>query len=172
MSLSVQSQYFHIITFFSYSQFDLYSKTDEVPDIEELKPYYQTLVDKYMPGKIKFWLWCESLVALLLDVFHDDNLCRRSDLSSFFGNIITLFYSCYNANGQIYAIILAMYTLTEQFSPNITTVCLVNMNNIYRDACKNRNLIIYQFDLIFSCGQYFMEFCIAKYIKSIFSIRW
>lgn len=141
MSFLVQSQYIHIFTFLSYSQFDLYSKTDEVPDIEELKPYYQTLVDKYMPGKIKFWLWYESFVGLFLDVFHDDNLCRRSALSSFFGNIIMLFYSCYNANGQIYAIILAMYTLTGQFSPNITTACLVNMNNIYLDACKNRNMI-------------------------------
>ena len=163
MPLSVQSQYFHIITSFSYSQFDLYSKTDEVPDIEELKPYYQTLVDKYMPGKIKFWLWYESLVALLLDVFHDNNLCRRSNLSSFF---LATWLRCFTLA------IMQMVRSMQSFSPNITTVCLVNMNNIYRDACKNRSLIIYQFDLIFSCGQYFMEFCIAKYIKSIFSIRW
>jgi len=37
-----------------FNQFDLYSKIDEVPDVEVLKSYYQQLVDKYMPGKIKF----------------------------------------------------------------------------------------------------------------------
>uniref|UniRef100_A0A7I4YSK1 Inositol oxygenase n=1 Tax=Haemonchus contortus TaxID=6289 RepID=A0A7I4YSK1_HAECO len=33
---------------------DLYSKNDEKPDIEEVKPYYQTLIDKYIPGKVKW----------------------------------------------------------------------------------------------------------------------
>eukprot|EP00040_Diaphanoeca_grandis_P039731 m.259967 g.259967 ORF g.259967 m.259967 type:complete len:312 (-) comp38965_c0_seq1:551-1486(-) len=37
-----------------FNKFDLYSKADKLPNIEELKPYYQGLVDKYMPGKIKF----------------------------------------------------------------------------------------------------------------------
>lgn len=37
-----------------FNKFDLYSKSDDVPDIEKLKPYYQSLVDKYMPGLIKF----------------------------------------------------------------------------------------------------------------------
>lgn len=33
---------------------DLYSKNDEKPDIEELKPYYQSLVDQYIPGNVKW----------------------------------------------------------------------------------------------------------------------
>jgi hypothetical protein len=37
-----------------YSEFDLYSKVDELPPIEELKPYYKQLLDYYIPGKIKF----------------------------------------------------------------------------------------------------------------------
>ncbi|XP_033102192.1 inositol oxygenase-like [Anneissia japonica] len=37
-----------------FNQFDLYSKSDELPDIEALKPYYQSLIDKYFPGKIKW----------------------------------------------------------------------------------------------------------------------
>ncbi|RCN40783.1 hypothetical protein ANCCAN_13273 [Ancylostoma caninum] len=31
---------------------DLYSKNDEKPDIEQLKPYYQSLIDKYIPGDV------------------------------------------------------------------------------------------------------------------------
>lgn len=37
-----------------FSQFDLYTKSAKIPNIEELKPYYQGLVDKYIPGTIKF----------------------------------------------------------------------------------------------------------------------
>ena len=37
-----------------YRKFDLYSKTDETPDMEALKIYYQSLIDKHIPGKIKF----------------------------------------------------------------------------------------------------------------------
>ncbi|KAK6014102.1 hypothetical protein OSTOST_20550, partial [Ostertagia ostertagi] len=33
---------------------DLYSKNDEKPDIAELKPYYQSLIDKYIPGQVKW----------------------------------------------------------------------------------------------------------------------
>ena len=36
------------------NKFDLYSKADELPDIEKLKPYYQGLVDKYCPGVLKW----------------------------------------------------------------------------------------------------------------------
>jgi inositol oxygenase len=35
-----------------FNQFDLYTKADKRPDIEELWPYYQSLVDKYMPGQL------------------------------------------------------------------------------------------------------------------------
>lgn len=37
-----------------FNKFDLYSKSDAIPDINKIKPYYQGLVDKYMPGLIKF----------------------------------------------------------------------------------------------------------------------
>lgn len=37
-----------------FNQFDLYSKADAEPDIEALKPYYQSLIDKYMPGVIRW----------------------------------------------------------------------------------------------------------------------
>ncbi|XP_028306113.1 inositol oxygenase [Gouania willdenowi] len=33
-----------------FNNFDLYTKTTNMPDIEELKPYYQSLMDKYCPG--------------------------------------------------------------------------------------------------------------------------
>jgi len=37
-----------------FNQFDLYTKSDDLPDIDALMPYYQSLVDKYMPGKVRF----------------------------------------------------------------------------------------------------------------------
>ncbi|XP_033627598.1 inositol oxygenase-like [Asterias rubens] len=37
-----------------FNQFDLYSKSDKLPDIKALMPYYQSLVDKYIPGTLKF----------------------------------------------------------------------------------------------------------------------
>lgn len=33
-----------------FNKFDLYSKSEEIPDIEALTPYYQSLIDKYVPG--------------------------------------------------------------------------------------------------------------------------
>lgn len=36
------------------SKFDLYTKTTEMPDVEKLKPYYQSLIDKYCPGILKW----------------------------------------------------------------------------------------------------------------------
>ena len=36
------------------STYDLYTKSSKVPDIEALKPYYQGLIDKYIPGVVKF----------------------------------------------------------------------------------------------------------------------
>jgi len=38
----------------NFNKFDLYTKSSKVPDIEALRPYYQALVDKYIPGKIMF----------------------------------------------------------------------------------------------------------------------
>lgn len=37
-----------------FNKFDLYTKSAPVPDIESLMPYYQSLIDKYIPGKIKW----------------------------------------------------------------------------------------------------------------------
>lgn len=38
-----------------FNDYDLYTKSDDVlPVVEELWPYYQTLIDKYMPGELKW----------------------------------------------------------------------------------------------------------------------
>jgi len=37
-----------------FNQFDLYSKADTLPNIEELMPYYQGLIDKYCPGVLRW----------------------------------------------------------------------------------------------------------------------
>jgi inositol oxygenase len=37
-----------------FNQFDLYTKADKRPDIHFLWPYYQILIDKYLPGKLKW----------------------------------------------------------------------------------------------------------------------
>ncbi|KAG9510663.1 Developmentally-regulated GTP-binding protein 1 [Fragariocoptes setiger] len=37
-----------------FNKFDLYTKSAPVPDIESLMPYYQSLIDKYIPGKLKW----------------------------------------------------------------------------------------------------------------------
>jgi len=37
-----------------FNKYDLYSKSDELPDVEALKPYYKSLVDKYCPGKLRW----------------------------------------------------------------------------------------------------------------------
>ena len=37
-----------------FNPYDLYSKNPEQPDWEKLKPYYQALVEKYLPVKLKF----------------------------------------------------------------------------------------------------------------------
>lgn len=36
------------------NRFDLYTKGDAQPDIKALMPYYQSLIDKYIPGKVAF----------------------------------------------------------------------------------------------------------------------
>ena len=37
-----------------FNKFDLYTKSETVPDIDELTPYYQKLIDKYVPGDVAF----------------------------------------------------------------------------------------------------------------------
>jgi inositol oxygenase len=35
-----------------FNEFDLYTKADKRPNVDELWPYYQSLIDKYLPGKL------------------------------------------------------------------------------------------------------------------------
>src|SRR5487761_2188629 len=37
-----------------FNPYDLYSKSDSKPSLQELKPYYSALIDKYFPAKIDF----------------------------------------------------------------------------------------------------------------------
>lgn len=37
-----------------FNKFDLYSKSPNVPDVASLMPYYQSLIDKYIPGLINW----------------------------------------------------------------------------------------------------------------------
>ncbi|XP_034031512.1 inositol oxygenase [Thalassophryne amazonica] len=37
-----------------FNKFDLYTKVSDLPDVEKLKPYYQSLIDKYCPGILKW----------------------------------------------------------------------------------------------------------------------
>ena len=37
-----------------FNKFDLYTKSDERPNVAELWPYYQKLIDKYLPGKLQW----------------------------------------------------------------------------------------------------------------------
>ena len=46
--------YFDVCYLCYYSKFDLYSKADVAPDIDKLRPYYQSLIDKYIPGELRW----------------------------------------------------------------------------------------------------------------------
>ncbi|XP_038667574.1 inositol oxygenase [Scyliorhinus canicula] len=35
-----------------FNKFDLYTKCNDLPDLKELQPYYQQLIEKYCPGKL------------------------------------------------------------------------------------------------------------------------
>jgi inositol oxygenase len=37
-----------------FNKFDLYTKSQDLPDVNELREYYQDLIDKYLPGKIRW----------------------------------------------------------------------------------------------------------------------
>lgn len=36
------------------SAYDLYSKSDEPPSVEKLKPYYQGLIERYFPAVVEW----------------------------------------------------------------------------------------------------------------------
>ncbi|XP_065337555.1 inositol oxygenase [Cloeon dipterum] len=37
-----------------FNRYDLYTKSDQMPDVAKIKPYYQSLVDKYIPGVLEW----------------------------------------------------------------------------------------------------------------------
>ena len=37
-----------------FNECDLYSKSETVPQVEQLAPYYKKLIDKYLPGKLRW----------------------------------------------------------------------------------------------------------------------
>ncbi len=37
-----------------FNGYDLYSKSDGAPDVQALRPYYQSLIDKYLPSRIQW----------------------------------------------------------------------------------------------------------------------
>lgn len=37
-----------------FNQYDLYSKAEETPDVEALKPYYLELIDEFFPEVIQW----------------------------------------------------------------------------------------------------------------------
>jgi len=39
----------------AFNPYDLYSKSDNVPSVEELKPYYLELIDEFFPNKVVKW---------------------------------------------------------------------------------------------------------------------
>lgn len=39
----------------AFNPYDLYSKSDDVPSVEELKPYYLELIDEFFPNKVIKW---------------------------------------------------------------------------------------------------------------------
>ncbi|EFW16933.1 hypothetical protein D8B26_003744 [Coccidioides posadasii str. Silveira] len=39
----------------AFNPYDLYSKSDDIPNVEELKPYYLELIDEYFPQKVLDW---------------------------------------------------------------------------------------------------------------------
>ena len=39
----------------AFNPYDLYSKSDGLPDMEQLKPYYLELIDEYFPQKVIQW---------------------------------------------------------------------------------------------------------------------
>jgi inositol oxygenase len=38
----------------AFNPYDLYSKDDNAPTVAQLKPYYMSLIDKYIPGVIEW----------------------------------------------------------------------------------------------------------------------
>ena len=54
MRLTIRMITTQLISFLVSSTFDLYTKSDDVPDIQALMPYYQSLINKYIPGIVRW----------------------------------------------------------------------------------------------------------------------
>ncbi|KAL1956467.1 hypothetical protein VTO42DRAFT_7265 [Malbranchea cinnamomea] len=39
----------------AFNPYDLYSKSDDIPDVEKLKPYYLELIDEFFPNRVINW---------------------------------------------------------------------------------------------------------------------
>ena len=62
--------------FFIFSKYDLYTKSTKQPNIAELKEYYQGLIDKYIPGYVKFWFKNSEMSFASCTVFNmSSNVC-------------------------------------------------------------------------------------------------
>ena len=40
----------------TFNEYDLYSKSDEPPDLNELRPYYNDLIAEFFPDQVAFWI--------------------------------------------------------------------------------------------------------------------
>lgn len=45
---------FLLASLVSLAAYDLYSKSDEPPKVEQLKPYYQGLIEKFFPAVVEW----------------------------------------------------------------------------------------------------------------------
>ncbi|GFQ69386.1 inositol oxygenase [Trichonephila clavata] len=70
-----------------FNKFDLYSKSHIVPDIDALMPYYQSLVDKYIPGVL------ECSLLLKAGIRRDTNVFVRSVKTVTFPHLINIMHS-------------------------------------------------------------------------------
>lgn len=53
-SLFLHSKFIFYYFILFYSPYDLYTKSEDVPDIEKLWPYYESLIEKYIPGVLEW----------------------------------------------------------------------------------------------------------------------
>ena len=53
-NLVSENDWYHLPLLKMFQKADLYSKDENIPDIDKIKPYYKLLIDKYIPGKINW----------------------------------------------------------------------------------------------------------------------
>jgi len=52
-----------------FNKYDLYSKSKVRIDVEAVKPYYQSLIDKYFPSKLRWWLHLFQTEMVIIDSY-------------------------------------------------------------------------------------------------------